>query len=101
MKYTLYRTLGNIEKQITKHELIAVEYGKDIYEVTEILMQAVDDDLSTTPEYTQYETSAYEPELLKEKGITSRYDYRIIGIASPLYANENTLIDYGVFELEE
>ena len=29
MKYLLYRSFGNLEKDVKKHELVAVEYGKD------------------------------------------------------------------------
>ena len=28
MKYLLYRSFGNLEKDVKKHELVAVEYGK-------------------------------------------------------------------------
>lgn len=28
MKYLLYRSFGNLDKDIKKHELVAVEYGK-------------------------------------------------------------------------
>ena len=31
MKYLLYRSSGSIEKDVTKHELVAVEFGTDIY----------------------------------------------------------------------
>ena len=40
MKYLLYRSFGNLDKDIKKHELVAVEYGKDIYEVTDALIKA-------------------------------------------------------------
>ena len=33
MKYLLYRSFGNLEKDVKKHELVAVEYGKDIDDV--------------------------------------------------------------------
>ena len=38
MKYVLYRSLGSIDKDVRKHELVAVEYGKDINEVTDALI---------------------------------------------------------------
>ena len=41
MKYLLYRSFGNLDKDIKKHELVAVEYGKDIYEVTDALIKAL------------------------------------------------------------
>lgn len=37
MKYLLYRSFGNLDKDVKKHELVAVEYGKDIYDVTDAL----------------------------------------------------------------
>ena len=45
MKYKLYRSFGDLDKDVTKHELVAVEYGKDIDEVTEALNKVVSDDL--------------------------------------------------------
>lgn len=51
MKYLLYRSFGNLDKDIKKHELVAVEYGKDIYEVTDALIKAAADDLAGMPEY--------------------------------------------------
>mgnify|MGYP006911761370 CR=1 FL=1 len=38
MKYLLYRSFGNLEKDVKKHELVAVEYGKDIDDVADALM---------------------------------------------------------------
>ena len=45
MKYLLYRSFGNLEKDVKKHELVAVEYGKDIDDVTDVLIKAAADDL--------------------------------------------------------
>ncbi len=44
MKYVLYRSLGNLDNQVKQHELVAVEYGSDIYEVTDALVRDVTDD---------------------------------------------------------
>ena len=49
MKYILYRSLGNLDNQVKKHELVAVEYGSDIYEVTDALVRDVTDDLAEIP----------------------------------------------------
>ena len=46
MKYLLYRSFGNLDKDVKKHELVAVEYGKDIYDVTDALIKAAADDLA-------------------------------------------------------
>ncbi len=45
MKYLLYRSFGNLDQDVKKHELLAVEYGKDIYDVTDALIKAAADDL--------------------------------------------------------
>lgn len=65
MKYLLYRSPGSIEKDVTKHELVAVEFGTDIYEVTEALVEAASQDLAGMPEYEGCQTAAYAPEPLK------------------------------------
>jgi hypothetical protein len=40
----LYRSFGNLEQGLSrKHELVAVEYGKDFYEVTDALIKAAAD----------------------------------------------------------
>lgn len=51
MKYKLYRSFGDLNKQIKQHTLVAVEYGKDIFDVTPALIRAVNDELSNSPEY--------------------------------------------------
>ena len=50
MKYLLYRSFGNLDQDVKKHELLAVEYGKDIYDVTDALIKAAADDLAGLPE---------------------------------------------------
>lgn len=46
MKYKLYRSFGDIDKDVKKHELIAVEFGRDIDEVTDDLIKDAADDLA-------------------------------------------------------
>ena len=43
MKYILYRSFGNLDKDIKKHELVAVETGKNIDDVTDALIKAAAD----------------------------------------------------------
>ena len=38
MKYILYRSLGDLDKAVKKHELVAVETGKNIDDVTDALV---------------------------------------------------------------
>ena len=101
MKYKLYRSFGDLDKDVTKHELVAVEYGKDIDEVTEALIKVVSDDLAETPGYEKFKTAAYAPEPVKSFRRVKRYAYEMTGIVYPTYAEENILIDYGIVEEAE
>ena len=42
----LFRSPGNLDKAIRKHELVAVEIGKNIDDVADALIRAVRDDLA-------------------------------------------------------
>ena len=35
MKYILYRALQGLDKNVRQHELVAVEYGENIFDVTD------------------------------------------------------------------
>ena len=83
MKYKLFRSPGDLDKSVLKHELVAVEIGGSIEEVTDALIRAVRDDLAEMPEYAHCETAA------------------LMGIVYPQYAEKNILIDYGVIEEAE
>ena len=89
MKYKLFRSPGNLDKAVRKHELVAVETGKNI------------DDVAEMPEYAHCETAAYAPEPVKSFRRVRRYRYEMMGIVYPKYAEENVLIDYGIIEEEE
>lgn len=98
MKYLLYRSLGNLDKDVKKHELISVEYGSNIFDVSEALIKAAADDLAESPEYKDCETAAYAPEPLKEFRRVARYQYEMMGIVYPPYGDKNILIDFGIIE---
>ena len=98
MKYKLFRSPGDLDKSVLKHELVAVEIGNSIDEVTDALIRAVRDDLAEMPEYAHCETAAYAPELVKSFRGVKRYRYEMTGIVYPKYAEENILIDYGIIE---
>ena len=104
MKYKLYCSFGNLDKDIRRHELVAVEYdmsrldGMNLEAVTDALIRAVSDDLAGTPEYANYETAAFAPEPVKEFRRVRRYDYEMTGIVYPTHADKNILIDYGIIE---
>ena len=101
MKYKLFRSPGDLDKSVLKHELVAVEIGGSIEEVTDALIRAVQDDLAAMPEYAHCETAAYVPEPVQEHRRVRRYQYEMMGIVYPQYAEKNILIDYGVIEEAE
>ena len=101
MKYKLFRSPGNLDKAVRKHELVAVETGKNIDDVADALIRAVRYDLAEMPEDTNCETAAYAPEPIKSFRRVRRYRYEMMGIVYPKYAEENILIDYGIIEEEE
>ena len=98
MKYILYRSFGNLDKDVKKHELVAVEYGQDIYSVTDALIKAAADDLAGMPEYEKFETAAFAPEPIKDFRKVKRYAYEMTGIVYPTYGDKNILIDFGIVE---
>ena len=59
------------------------------------------DDLAEMPEYTHCETAAYAPEPIHEHRRVRRYQYEMMGVVYPQYAEKNILIDYGVIEEAE
>ncbi len=101
MKYILYRSLRNLDRQVKQHELVAVEFGKSIDDVTDALIKDAADDLAAMPEYAHCETAAYAPEPMDETRRVKRYQYEMTGIVYPPYAEKNILIDYGIVEVEE
>lgn len=101
MKYLLYRFSGSEKKDATKHELVAVEFGRDFDEATAALIKAITDDLSCMPEYKNYKISAQVIGASISHRGNRRYDYTILGVVYPTYAKQNILIDYGVVEKEE
>lgn len=101
MKYILYRSLGDLDKAVKKHELVAVEIGKNIDDVADALIKAAADDLAGMPEFEHCETAAYAPEPIKDFRKVRRYQYEMTGIVYPSNADKNILIDYGIVETEE
>lgn len=101
MKYLMYRSFGSLDKDVKKHELVAVEYGRDIFEVADALIKAASDDLSCMPEYEKYETAAFAPEPVNEFRRVKRYQYELTGVVYPTYAEENILIEYGIKEVPD
>ena len=100
MKYILYRSFGDLDKAVKKHELVAVETGKNIDDVTDALIKAAADDLAGMPEYERCETAAYAPEPTKDFRKVRRYQYEMTGIVYPPNADKNILIDFGIVKKE-
>lgn len=75
--------------------------GKNIDDVADALIRAVRDDLAEMPEYAHCETAAYAPEPVQEHRRVRRYQYEMMGVVYPQYAEKNILIDYGVIEEAE
>ena len=61
----------------------------------------VADDLAGDTKYAGCETSAYAPETIKSFRKVKRYNYEMMGIVYPHYAETNVLIDYGIIEESE
>jgi len=101
MKYILYRSLGSIDKDVKKHEIVGVEIGRDIDEVTDALIQDAADDLAALPEYEHCRTAAYAPEPIKDHRRVKRYQYEMMGIVYPPHADKNIIIDFGIVEADE
>ncbi len=101
MKYKLYRSFGNLDKDVKKHELVGVEFGRNIDDVTKNLIRAAADDLAGMPEYEHCETAAYAPEPIHSFRRVKRYNYEMMGIVYPPHASENITIDFGIIEEDE
>lgn len=101
MKYKLYRSLGNLDYQVKKHTLVAVEFGSDIFDATDDLIRAVNDELGNDPEYEGCHTYANAPEMVHSTRRVKRYDYEMLGVISPPNAPKNILIDFGIIECDE
>ncbi len=84
-------------------ELAAVEYGEDIYRVTDSLIQAVTQELSGMGEYARFECSAYAPdEPFALKYMTNDdFGYEMQGIVEGHDNGLNTIVYFGVKEVSE
>lgn len=97
-KYLLYRSEGNLDKNIRQHELVAVEYGKNIDAVIENLVAAVIEDLAGLEKYSEYEVDAYNPEPTNPLRKVKRYQYKMDGIVYSIDEEYNEIIEYGIIE---
>lgn len=102
-KYKVFRSFGNLDEDITKHELIAVEYGKNIFDVTKTLVNLVRQDVEVTPEYQRGCTArVYAPENILNYRKVKRYQYSMQVVLHSDYCGSNgkfnDSIEYGVVE---
>ena len=98
-KYRVFRSFGNVDRDIRKHELVAVEYGMDIYAATDALMKAVNDDATETEKYrNHYKAVIYTPESVESHRRVKRYAYIITAVLCPKHKAKGDIIEYGVTE---
>ncbi len=99
MKYKIYRSFGYADKDIKKHVLVAVEYGEDIYAVTDTLIKLVCEDALGLEQYQQHYTAeAYAPELVGSHRRVKRYSYIMMAVLAPARGEQNDLLEYGITE---
>jgi len=94
-KFTIYRLPVDKSQPRSDAELVAVEYGEDIFEVTPRLVRTVTAELSAMPEYKGCDTCAYEPEKISRG---RKYQYKMQGSVSPPNAPKNILVDFMIKE---
>ena len=99
MKYILYRAPQGLDKNVRQHELVAVEYGENIFDVTDSLIQDAADDLAGLPEYAGCDTAAKAPEPIESFRRVKKYQYEMLGIVYPPKGEKNFLIDFGIVEV--
>ena len=95
----MFRSFGNVDRDVRKHELVAVEYGIDIYAATDALMKAVNDDATDIEKYrNHYVAEIYAPEPVESHRRVKRYVYIITAVLCPKHGAKGDIIEYGVTE---
>lgn len=116
MKYILYRFPDAIEWKDedkphlkagfhfpVQPELTAIEYGKNIYDVTNTLIRAITYELSGTKEYSHFRCDSYPPDtpyILKYM-TDMKFDYEMQGLVYGHEGYTNTIIYFGVKEIDK
>lgn len=115
MKYVLYRfpnavrhpensdpELYGIFKFPVKGQVVGVEFGSSIGEVTDELIHDVNDELSEAYPKCQVMTYAPADEMYGLEVLTNEsFDYEMQGVVVDKSKSVNTIIYFGVKELEE
>ena len=100
-KYKLFRSFGDLDKDIKRHILVAVEYGENIYAVTDALIKAANEDATGLPQYQQWYTAeSYAPKPVESFRRVKRYAYELHTILMPERGEKNDRLEYGVIEEE-
>lgn len=100
-KYCIYRSFGDIDKQIRKHVLIGVAFGEDEEEAYDEIRQAVLDDLNGDESiHYHFNADTFELEFNEDFHKNKTYDYVMTGIIYPDDGPKNILIDYGIKEMD-
>ncbi len=98
-KYKVFRSFGKLDEDVRKHELVAVEYGPDIFTVTDEIIKAVESDAVGIEKYQKgYTALAYTLEPVADVFRVTRYSYVISAVLAPEYGEFNDIIDYGIIE---
>ena len=99
-KFLVFRSFGNLDRDVRKHELVIVEHGANIYAVTDTPVKAVRDDATKIEKYHNYEVEVYAPEPVPSGRRVKKYAYSIMAVVSPANGQRGDIIDYGVVEEE-
>ena|GEM_PF-2640878 len=94
MKYLIYRSLGDIKKNIEQHTLVGVEFGEDFYSMISPLMKIINQDMDWEYPGNQGVFSDMVGHCQQE-----RYDYCITAFAH--CGIDTVMIDYGIIEQPE
>lgn len=84
-------------------ELAAIEYGSNIYNAADSLIRAVIDELSSMEEFSRCTCDCYppdQPHVLKYMSDMD-FDYEMHGVVYDYSKTENTIIYFGVKEVDE
>jgi hypothetical protein len=96
-KYIIYRTPGDLTKDVSGHELVGVEYGRDVFDAERDILDAIRADASGTPGFEGCEVMVFEPEKV-EGWRKSRYRYEVTVLLGHDNLPQNEIIPYGILE---
>lgn len=96
-KFKVFRSLVKVDENVRKHELVAVEYGRDIRAVTDKLIKAINADATGLPQFEKGCTAySMAPEETQSGRRVKRYQYYVTAVLEPDFGDQNKLIEYGI-----